>query len=99
MSNVIQFLESMGKDASLANMSRDEYVAAVKASGVDDVAQLALLSRDQNALNDSIGAYKKMMMLLLPAEDDNQGEGKEDDKDGDGDKDDDQGEKEQSSAN
>jgi hypothetical protein len=93
MSNVIQFLESMGKDASLANMSRDEYAAAVKASCVDDVAQLALLSRDQNALNDSIGAYKKMMMLLVPAEDDDQGTGKDDDKDDKQDDDQDQQEK------
>lgn len=82
MSNVIQFLESMGKDASLANMSHEKYAAAVKASGVDDVAQLALLSRDQNALNDSIGAYKKMMMLLVPAEDeDGEGKGKGNDDD------------------
>ena len=95
MSNVIQFLESMGKDASLANMSQEKYAAAVKASGVDDVAQLALLSRDQNALNDSIGAYKKMMMLLVPAEDDDQGAAKDDDKDDK--KDDDQDQQEKSS--
>ena len=93
MSNVIQFLESMGKDASLASLSHDEYAAAVKASGVDDVAELALLSRDQNALNDSIGAYKKMMMLLVPAEDDDQGAGKDDDKDDKQDDDQDQQEK------
>lgn len=95
MSNVIQFLELMGKDASLANMSHEEYAIAVKASGVDDVAQLALLSRDQNALNDSIGAYKKMMMLLVPAEDDDQGE----DKDKDDEKKDDKDKQDSSSAN
>lgn len=75
MSNIIQFLESMGQDAAHGNMSPEDYTAAVKALGVDDVAQHALLNRDQNALNDSIGAYKKMMMLLVPAEDD-EGEGK-----------------------
>ena len=80
MSNVIQFLESMGKNAALGNMSPEEFAAAVKALGVDDVAQHALLNRDQNALNDSIGAYKKMMMLLVPAEDDDgEGKGKDDD--------------------
>mgnify|MGYP001382710122 CR=1 FL=1 len=82
MSNVIQFLESMGKDASLSMMSPEEYAAAVKALSVDDVAQHALLNRDQNALSDSIGAYKKMMMILVPAEDDD-GEGKDNDQDGD----------------
>ncbi len=80
MSNVIQFLESMGKDAALGNMSPEQYAATVKALGVDDVAQHALLNRDQNALNNSIGAYKKMMMLLVPAEDDEgEGKGKDDD--------------------
>lgn len=80
MSNVIQFLESMGKDAALSNMSPEEYTTAVKALGVDDVAKHALLNRDQNALNDSIGVYKKMMMILVPAEDDDgEGNGKDDD--------------------
>jgi len=87
----------MGKDASLANMSHKEYTAAVRSSGIDDVAQLALLNRDQNALNDSIGAYKKMMMLLVPAEDDDQGADKDSDKDDDKDGDNDQ--KEQTSLN
>ena len=80
MSNVIQFLESMGKDAALSTMSPEEYTAAVKALRADDVAKHALLSRDQNALSDSLGAYKKMMMLLVPAEDD-EGEGKSNDDD------------------
>jgi len=96
MSNVIQFLESMGKDAALSNLSAEEYAATVKALSVDDVAKHALLNRDQDALNDSIGTYKKMMMLLLPAEDDNQGEGEKKDDDQ---KDDDQDTKDQSSVN
>lgn len=97
MSNVIQFLESMGQDAALGNMSPEEYTAAVKALKVDDVAKDALLNRDQTALNGSLGTYKKMMMLLLPAEDDDQGEGKENDKDGD--KDDDQNNEDKISVN
>lgn len=91
MSNVIQFLESMGQDAALSNMSSEEYSAAVKALSVDDKARHALLNRDQNALNSSIGVYKKMMMILVPAEDDDQGEG-------DG-KDDDQKKEEEISIN
>jgi hypothetical protein len=97
MSNIIQFLESMGKDASLGNMSQEEYASAVKALDVNDMAQHALLSRDQKLLNESVGAYKKMMMLLVPAEDDDQGEGKDTDKDKDGDKDKDKDHKEPSS--
>ena len=85
MSNIIQFLESIGKDAALSNMSPEDYAKAVKALSLDDVAQHALLNRDVSALNDSIGAYKKMMMLLVPAEDD-EGEGKDDKDDKDDDK-------------
>lgn len=80
MSNVIQFLESMGKNAALGNMSPEQYTAAVKALGVDDVAEHALLNRDHAALNDSLGGRVKMMMMLVPAEDDEgEGKGKDDD--------------------
>lgn len=78
MSNIIQFLESMGKDAALANMSPEEFTASVKALGVDDVAEHALLNRDHDALNDLLGGRMKMMMMLVPAEDDDQGEKKPD---------------------
>ena len=80
MSNVIQFLESMGKNAAHASMSPEEYTAAVKALGVDELAQHALLNRDHAALNDSLGGRVKMMMMLVPAEDDEgEGKGKDDD--------------------
>ncbi|HOZ04909.1 MAG TPA: hypothetical protein PLS60_05905 [Arenimonas sp.] len=78
MSNIIQFLESMGKDAALANMSPEEFTTTVKALGVDDVAEHALLNRDHDALNDLLGGRMKMMMMLVPAEDDDQGEKKPD---------------------
>ncbi|MGH8108279.1 MAG: hypothetical protein ACREO1_06125 [Arenimonas sp.] len=81
MSNVIQFLESMGKDATLGNMSPEEYTATVKALGVDDVAMHALLNRDKNALNGFLGGRLKMMMALVPAEDDDQGGGDQKDDD------------------
>lgn len=93
MSNVIQFLESMGKDANLGDMTPEDYTAAVKALGVDDNAKHALLNRDHEALNQFLGGRMKMMMALVPAENDDQGEGKEDDKD------DDQEKKEESSEN
>ena len=80
MSNVIQFLESMGKNAALGNMSPVEFAAAVKALGADDVAQQALLNRDHEALNGFLGGRAKMMMMLVPAEDD-EGEGKQNDDD------------------
>lgn len=75
MSNVIQFLESIGKNAALSNMSPEDYTIAVKALSVDTLAQHALLNRDHVALNDSLGGRIKMMMMLAPAEDDDEGEG------------------------
>jgi len=78
MSNVIQFLESMGKNAALSDMSPEQYATAVKALNVGDVAEHALLNRDHAALNDFLGGRMKMMMMLVPAEDDEQGEKKPD---------------------
>lgn len=96
MSNVIQFLESMGKNAALSDMSPEQYITAVKALAVDDVAQHALLNRDHAAINDFLGGRLKMMMALVPAEDDDQGEGKDKDDDKN---DDDKDHKDKSSAN
>jgi hypothetical protein len=79
MSNIIQFLESIGQDAALSTMSPEEYAEKVKALPVDDLAQHALLNRDQDALNSLLGGRMKMMMALVPAEDDEEGEGDDDD--------------------
>lgn len=79
MSNVIQFLESMGKDAALSAMSPEAYIAAVNALNVDDAAQHALLNRDHAALNSTLGGRIKMMMVLVPAEDDDDGKENDDD--------------------
>jgi hypothetical protein len=81
MSNVIQFLEAMGKDAALSNMSPQEYATAVNALNVDDQAQHALLNRDHESLNSLLGGRMKMMMMLAPAEDENEGEGQNKDDD------------------
>ncbi len=80
MSNIIQFLESMGKNAALSTMSTEEYATAVKALGVDDAAQHVLLTRDPQLLSNLLGGRMKMMMALVPAEDDEgEGKGKDDD--------------------
>lgn len=88
MSNVIAFLESMGKDASAHSSSADEFVAAVNALGLDDAPRQALLDRDDVALGDLLGGRMKMMCLLFPA--DGEGEEKKDDQPDDGDGDDEQ---------
>lgn len=77
MSNVIAFLESMGKDASLARLEGEAYVAAVDALGLDDAPRQALLDRDASALADLLGVRLEMMCMLFPADDDK----KDDDQD------------------
>jgi len=70
MSNVIQFLEAMGK-TSAARFSDAEYAAAIAALDVDDAQRQALLTRDHVAINDLLGGRAKLMMLtLFPADDD-----------------------------
>jgi len=68
MSNVIAFLESLGKDAALADQSPEAYAAAVDALGLDDAPRRALLARDAAGLNDLLGGRMKMMCLLFPAD-------------------------------
>lgn len=71
MSNVIAFLESLGKDAALAGQSPEAYAAAVDALGLDDAPRQALLARDAASLNDLLGGRMKMMCLLFPADGEN----------------------------
>lgn len=82
MSNVIAFLESMGKNAALACQPEEDYAAAVDALGLDDAPRQALLDRDPDALNGLLGGRMKMMCLLFPAEGDEQK--KDDEQDGGG---------------
>ena len=86
MSNVISFLESMGKDAGLARLSGEDYAAAVNALGLDDAPTQALLARDAQALNGLAGGRLQMMCILLPADgDENQKDDQQDDGDQPGD--------------
>jgi len=78
MSNVIAFLESVGK-ASALSMQGEEFVAAVDALEVDDETRLALMSRDGAALGDLLGGRARMICALMPADDDNQKDSEEDD--------------------
>lgn len=68
MSNVIAFLESLGKNAAQSQLSGEEYVAAVEALALDDAPRQALLDRDASALSGLMGGRLKMMCLLFPAD-------------------------------
>lgn len=65
MSNVIQFLEAMGR----APMSDESYGNAVRSLDVDEAMREALLRKDQNAMSLLLGGRQNVMLLLLPADD------------------------------
>lgn len=65
MSNVIQFLEALGREP----MSSESYANAVRSLDVDDVMREALLRKDHEALSNLLGARHNLMMILVPAED------------------------------
>ena len=82
MSKIIQFLESMGRDASIRRMSVEDYSAAVAVLDVDQAQREALLQRDHTALNDLLGGRStQMMMSLFPVEEPKR---QDDEKDDDG---------------
>ena len=67
MSNVIRFLEALGRDAAATPQA---YADAVQALDVDPEIRDALLRRDRAALDRLLGARHNVMIVLVPAEDD-----------------------------
>ena len=67
MSNVIRFLDSLGRDAAA---SPEAYARAVQSLDVDADVRDALLRRDRVALDRLLGARHNVMIALVPAEDD-----------------------------
>ena len=68
MSNLIAFLESLGRDATLPTPGED-LAAAAKAAGLDDRAEAALLSGDTATLSEILGGRPTMICALMPADD------------------------------
>ena len=67
MSNVIQFLEAMGR----APLSSAEYSASVAALDVEANQQRALIDRDPAALNELMSGPKKMVFAVMAADEEN----------------------------
>ncbi len=76
MSKVIQFLEALGSDATLAR-SDQMYAAAVANLGLEPAMQDALMRKDTQALNGLLGGRSNVLFLLAPAEDEQRPEGEE----------------------
>ena len=61
MSNVVQFLETLGASP---NLSVANYADAVEALGLDEAARAALLARDADGLNRLMGGRAAMRSLI-----------------------------------
>lgn len=66
MSNVIQFLETLGRTP----LQACAYGAAVAALKIDDVERQALFDCDGIALNDLLGGRTKMYLMVATPEED-----------------------------
>jgi len=64
MSNVIQFLETLGSKPML---SPADYAATVAVLELDTEQQEALLDRDHARLNDLLGGREKLLCSVFPA--------------------------------
>ena len=69
MSQVLQFLESLGRDGAVAARAGQGYLAAVSSLDIDEMQRQALLDLDATALADLLGARPVMLCSIFPAED------------------------------
>lgn len=69
MSNVIQFLETLGSNPAQGRLSAADYEAVVASLDADRAQQQALLASDHVALNDLLGGRAGRMMLAQWAPD------------------------------
>ncbi len=65
MSNVIQFLESMGANAAMARMSFLEYQGSVALLDADEGSRRALALRNPSDLNDVLDGRHQMMCVVF----------------------------------
>lgn len=65
VSNVIQFLESMGSNALMARMTMAEYELAIEGLEVADEQRIALSKRDQKAVGLSLDVRPSMLCFVF----------------------------------
>ncbi len=68
MSNMVQFLETLGSNPALTKLSAAEFEAMVANLDVDDAQRQALVARDGAALNDLLGGRERMLCVIWPAD-------------------------------
>jgi hypothetical protein len=89
VSNVIDFLHTLGQDADLRHASRQQLELALEAAGIIDPAlRAALLGSDQRKLENLLGANTNVCAMIAPGRKDEEEEDEEeDDEDEDDDED------------
>ena len=65
MSNVIQFLESMGGNAVMARMTAADYESAIAMLDADRESREALGLRDHSRLSELLNGRPKMMCVIV----------------------------------
>lgn len=68
MSEVLQFLENLGRHGCPVPIGDPGYEAGVSALAVDDAQRRALLDRDADALASLLGARPVMLCSIFPTE-------------------------------
>ncbi len=80
MSNVIQFLESMGANAAMARMTATDYEAAIEKLDADATSRQALHARDHSKLKELLKGRPVMVFAIMapqesPEQEENPSEG------------------------
>lgn len=74
MSNVIDFLERMGRDGQLRHASTEDMAGALEVARIDPQLAAAILARD-SALVESLLGNSKIYCALIPGKQDEEEEG------------------------
>lgn len=64
MSNIVQFLETLGGSAASNRLSVTAYTASVDALGLEATMHQALLARDSAALNQLLGGREQVRCAI-----------------------------------
>lgn len=77
MSDVIDFLERMGRDAALRHGTHGDLEAALENSGMDPEVKAAILGKDKVRLDTLLGQGGLFGMMIPAKEDEDEGESEE----------------------
>jgi hypothetical protein len=70
MSNVIDFLESMGQDAALRHVTGQNLRQAMNDAKIDPALQAAIIAGDQAKIETLLGAKTNICAMIFPVESD-----------------------------